>query len=344
MPYKFFSNSKNAWQAMYGSIESARESVYLEMYILEDDIDGFDFIKLLKEKAQSGVKVKIILDYFGSFSLSQTLIAGLKEAGAEVFFFSYFFHRTHRKILIADENLAFIGGVNFNRSALFWDDLVMQVEGRLVSSIIQSFARVYTECGGKDRSILFLGRRKIILNKTRAWLVEHFPVSKKPRLKIIYRKYLSGARKSIILVTPYFLPKRWLIKIIREAALRGVKVEVQVPKLTNYFILDRAAYFFMFKLSKLGVNFYLQSKMNHAKVMIIDAKEGMVGSNNLDFLSFELNSEVGIFLKDEGTVGKLVEIVDEWKKDAVLFDFSVYKPKFFDYIFSPIFSVFTRIF
>ncbi len=140
--------------------------------------------------------------------------------------------------------------------------------------------------------------------------MEHFPVSKKPRLKIIYKKYLSEAKK-ILLWLLRIMPKRWFIKIIREAVSRGVKVEVLVPKLTNYFILDRAAYFFIFKLSKFGAHFYLQSKMNHAKVMIVDGKEGMVGSNNLDFLSFELNSEVGIFLKDTNTVGKLVEIVDE---------------------------------
>ena len=343
MPYKFFSNSKNAWQAMYEAIDSAQESVYLEMYIFEDNIDNFDFFKLLQEKAKKGVRVMIILDYFGSFSFSNASISKLKEAGVELFFISYFFHRTHRKILVVDESMAFVGGVNFYKASFSWNDLVIQAKGRLVVSIIRSFARVYAECGGKD-SLVLAQNKRIILHKTRAWLIEHFPVGKNSSLKMIYKEYLSKAKRNIILVTPYFMPKRWFIATLHQAVLRGVLVEVLVPKITDYYILDRICYFFMFKLSKLGVRFFMMPKMNHAKAMIVDGKEGMVGSNNLDFLSFELNSEVGIFLKDANMVRKLAEITDEWKKNAVLFDSKTYRPSWFDYILSPLFSLFTRIF
>ena len=140
------------------------------------------------------------------------------------------------------------------------------------------------------------------------------------------------------------MPKRWFIGVLHQAVLRGVKVEILVPRTTDHFIVDRVCYFFMFKLSKLGVRFFMMPKMNHAKAMIVDGKEGMVGSNNLDFLSFELNSEVGIFLKDANMVRKLAEITDEWKKNSVLFDSKTYLPSWFDYILSPIFSLFTRIF
>lgn len=343
MPYKFFSNSTKAWRAMYEAIESARESVYLEMYIFEDGIEDFDFLKLLKEKAQSGVRVRIVLDYFGSFGLRNASVLELREAGAELFFLSYFFHRTHRKILVVDESAAFIGGVNFYKASFSWDDLVIKVQGRLVSSIIRSFAKVYAECGGKDPLIL-LRKKSLIFKKTRAWLVEHFPARRKPRLKKIYQKYLGEAKESITLVTPYFMPKRWFIGVLHQAVLRGVSVEVLVPKFTDHFIIDRVNYFFMFKLSKLGIKFLMMPKMNHAKVMIIDSKEGMVGSNNLDFLSFEFNSEVGVFLEDTRAVRELVEITGEWRREAVLFDSKTYKPSWFDYILSPLFSIFARIF
>ncbi len=343
MPYKFFSSSKKAWQAMYQAIESANESVYLEMYIFEENLQDFDFLKLLKEKAKSGVRVRVVLDYFGSFNLSNTSIAELRASGAELFFLSYFLHRTHRKILIVDESIAFVGGVNFNKLAWTWDDLVVRVKGKLVRSIIRSFAKVYAESGGKD-PLIIAQRKRIILDKTRAWLVEHFPVRKHLSLKKLYKKYLGEAEKSIALVTPYFMPKRWFIGVLHQAALRGIRVEVLVPKKTDYFFLDRVNYFYMYKLTKLGIKFYLEPKMNHAKVMIIDSDQGMVGSNNLDFLSFEWNSEVGIFLKDKDAVGKLSEIVGEWRKGATLFDSSEYKPKLFDYILSPIFRLFTSIF
>ena len=84
--------------------------------------------------------------------------------------------------------------------------------------------------------------------------------------------------------------------------------------------------------------------MNHAKATIIDGREGIVGSNNLDFLSFEMNSEVGIFFKDSSAVRRLSDIVKEWKRGAVLFDPRYHKPKVLDYILSPIISIFTKIF
>ena len=100
-------------------------------------------------------------------------------------------------------------------------------------------------------------------------------------------------------------------------------------------------------MSKLGIKFYMESKMNHAKAIIIDEKEAMVGSQNLDFLSFDFNSEVGIFFKDPEAVSKLCNITKEWKKNAIFFNYETYKPKWFDYILSPlinIFSLFLRIF
>ncbi len=342
MSYKFFTSSVLTWKAMFVSIQEARESIYLEMYIFQDDMPNFNFLNLLKEKAESGLRVRIVLDSFGSSKLSKGSIIALRVAGAEVYFFSNLLHRIHRKILIVDERVAFIGGVNFHQIALFWDDLVVQVKGRLVHSIIKSFAKVYVLCGGTD-PILVAQNKMILLDTTRTWLIEHFPTINDLGIKKIYIKKISEAHNNITLVTPYFMPKRWFTTLLHQAVLRGVKVEVLVPKVTNHFIVDRVGYFFMYKLSKLGVDFHLYSKMNHAKLMIIDSKEGIVGSHNLDFLSFELNGEVGIFFKEWNTVKKLMNIVADWKKDSVLFDPSSHKPKLFDYILSPMIRIFFRI-
>ena len=342
MRYKFFSNSEKTWQAMFKTIQSAQESVYLEMFIFNDDMSEFNFFKLLEQKARSGVRVRIILDSFGSVGLSRQAVAGLRQAGAELFFVSYFLYHTHRKILVIDEKTAFIGGVNFHQSSWFWNDLAVQVRGRLVKFITQSFAKVYAECGGTDIKILEQNK-KIISSKTRTWLVEHFPVSGKYRLKKIYKEHIEKAEKNIILITPYFVPKRWLVAVLHQAVLRGVKVEVLVPKNTDHFILDRVNYFYMNKLSKFGVDFYFEEKMNHAKVMVIDSKEGIVGSNNLDYFSFELNSEIGVFLKDKEVVQRLLKIVEEWKGGSVLFELKNYKPKWFDYFFFLIIRFFSDI-
>jgi len=344
MNYKFLNSSQKAWTAMFEGISSARKSIYLEMYIFREDMIDFDFLKLLKEKAKSGLDVKIILDSVGSGAISKKTILELREAGIELFFLSYFMHRTHRKILIVDETIAFVGGVNLHQGASLWDDLVVEIRGRLLPPITRSFAKVYKECGGKDvKLISIISDEKILKDKMRTWVIEHFPVSNKFNLKNIYKENLSKAEVNITLATPYFMPRRWLIGLLHQAVLRGVTVDVLVPKSTDYYLIDRVNYFFIYKLSKLGVNFYFKNNMNHAKLMIIDAREAIVGSNNLDYLSFELNSEVGIFFKDINVIRKLTKIVEEWKKDSTLFDHKIEKPKLFDYILSPVISIFNRI-
>ncbi len=328
---------------MFEAIEAAKESVYLEMYIFNDDVKRFDFLNLLTNKAKEGLRVRVVLDSFGSSDLSKEAVQELRESGAEIFFFSRFLHRIHRKILVVDEEVAFIGGVNFHQVARRWDDLAVRVRGKIVLAIIASFAKVYAECGGKDPVILAQNKR-VFLTKTRSWLIENFPISKRFALKKLYKSKIAEAQSNIIFVTPYFMPKHWFIGALHQAVLRGVKVEVLVPKKGNHYLPDRIVYFFMYKLSKLGVNFFLLPRMNHAKAMIIDSVEGIVGSHNLDFLSFELNSEVGIFFKNKNAVDKLSEIIQGWKKEAVLFDPLSYKPKFLDYILSPVIRLFSRIF
>ena len=346
MNYKFFTSSQKAWKTMFETVTNAQKSIYLEMYIFQDDMREFNFFHLLKEKAKQGLRVRLILDSYGSAGLSDKAISELKETGVEILSLSYLLHRMHRKILVVDERIAFIGGVNLHQNSRFWNDLMVRIKGNLVKKVVISFAKSYLNAGGKDP--LFLEKnKKITETKTDTWIVEHSPVRRKFHFKRIYKKYLNKAEDSIILITPYFIPKRWLSATLHQAVLRGVKVEVLVPKNTDHFINDSVNYFYIYKLSKLGIKFYMEEKMNHAKAIIIDKKEAMVGSQNLDFLSFDFNSEVGIFFKDLETVSKLCRIAEEWKKDSVLFDYKTYRPKWFDYILSPLinlFNLFFRIF
>ncbi len=343
MIYKFFNNSQKAWKAIYEEISTAEKSVYIEMYIFQNDMIDFNFIKLLKEKSINGIKVRIILDSFGSYSLEKQVILDLKNAEVEIFFISHFLHRTHRKIVIVDEKVAFIGGVNFHQSAMLWKDLVVKIKGTLVSSIIKSFAKIYSECGGKDTEILGFLDNNIIKNKIHTWLVEHSPIRSNFYLKQVYKKYIGESNQKIVLVTPYLMPKRWLIGLLHQAVLRGVTVDILVPRKSDSYFIDRVNYFFILKLSKLNVNIYMEPEMNHAKAMIIDSKNAIIGSQNLDYLSFELNSEIGVFFKDKIAVMHLSKIVEDWKKSSQLFKKSEYKLNIFDYILHIIISLFYKI-
>lgn len=331
---------------MFEAMSYATKSIYMEMYIFQNDIAEFDFFGLLKEKAKQGLQVKLVIDSLGSASLTSSAVIELKNSGVEVLVMSYLLHRMHRKLLVVDEKVAFVGGVNIYKTARFWNDLMVQVRGTLVRKLVLSFAKSYRNAGGKD-PILVSKKNKLNLEKVDTWIVEHSPVVKKYHLKRIYKKYLNEANESITLVTPYLIPKRWLRAALHQAVLRGVNVEVLVPKSSDQFYTDRVTYFYVYKLSRLGVKFYMEDTMNHAKAIIIDKKEAMVGSQNLDILSFDLNSEVGIFFKNLDAVSKLCSIVDDWKKNSTFFDYKTYKPSWFDYIVSPIInlmSLFYRIF
>ena len=342
MNYTFFTNSERAWKSMFTAISGAQKSIYLEMYIFNDDMVKYNFHTLLKEKAINGLKVKIILDSFGSKDLSTSAVQDIKDAGVEVLFLSYLMHRTHRKILIVDDKIAFLGGVNIHHTAKFWNDLVVKVRGSLVPNIIRSFAKAYKNAGGSDEELL--GKRKIFdLTKMNAWLVENSPMLKHFDLKNIYKKHINSAQKSITLVTPYFMPRRWLAGALHQAVLRGVSVEVLIPIDTDYYFMNRVNFYYIYKLSKLGVKIYLEKDMNHAKAMVIDSKEGMVGSQNLDFLSFDYNSEIGVFFTDEKVVSKLQDIINKWKIGTTLFDPQTYKPMWIDYILSPLIKIFGKI-
>ena len=343
MQYQFFTDSEKSWQAMFRSMSEAKESIYMEMYIFEDDMGEFKFFDLLREKSAAGLRVRLILDAFGSFDLSNSKIAELKKSGAEILFVSYLLHRTHRKILIVDEYVAFIGGVNMHQSARLWNDLLVKAKGKLVESIVKSFAKSYRNAGGRDPALLARKRKNILID-AKAWTIDHFPANHHSILKKIYRKHIRNARTDITLITPYFMPKRWLALSLHQAVLRGVAVTVLVPEHTDHFLIDRVNYFYIYELSKLGVRFYLEPEMNHAKAMLMDQSECLIGSQNLDFLSFDYNAEIGVFFRDARVVSELQAIADNWKKDSILFDPEKYEPQWFDYLLSPFIKIFFRIF
>lgn len=342
MRYKFFTNSERTWQGMFTAIAAAEKSVYIEMYIFIDDITVLNFLDLLADKARSGVRVRIVLDSFGSVSLSGKAVKNLTDAGVEVVFFSSFFHRTHRKIVVVDERVAFVGGVNFHQITQNWSDLAVRVEGRIVSFIVGSFAKDYVLAGGKDQLLLGI-RKENKINIAQTWFIEHAP-GRGRRLRKIYQEHIARAEKSITLVTPYFMPKKWLIATLHQAVLRGVDVEILVPRTTDHVLVDRVNIFYMYKLSCLGIKFYLAPEMNHAKAMIVDKNEAIMGSHNLDSLSFDWNFESGIFFKDARAVHTLDGILSMWKKQATVFDWQSYTPTLIDYILSPFIRLFSRVF
>lgn len=332
MKYKLYTTSYRAWDAMLQSIVDARKSIYLEMYIFLDDTkQSHDFIGKLKEKAQAGLKVIVVADAFGSKALKKEIIKEMHQAGVEFLFFSNWLRHIHRKVLIIDEKIAFIGGVNIGKRFSNWKDLQLKLNGRTVKSILRSFAYTYEMAGGKD-SRLISYRQKRFSTKFKFWLLEHWPNKNVHTLKNHYVEKITRAEKIIQLTTPYFTPPRWLVSLLDDAIRRGVKVEIFIPEKVDWKIMNLLNYRYMRALHPLGINFLLQNEMNHAKLLIIDQKEALIGSQNIDFLSFELNLEVGLFFREKKLIKEILEVIEDWRSNSTEFKPSHYKMKVMDWV------------
>lgn len=320
MGYRFFVGSTKAWKDMLTAITGAQHSISLGMYIFENNTDGYDFFAELERKAREGVRVVIVLDSVGSAGLENIAVDKLRIAGAEVRFFSHWFRRMHQKVLIIDEQVAFIGGVNIADRYAKWSDLHMRVSGRIVQNIISSFARLYEDCGGKNPELLAYTQKPRFLAHAKLWFVEHTPRNKKANtFRFHYLRAIRESNTEVTIITPYFLPHKWLIAVLHQALIRKVAVTIIVPKKCDLWGVDRANYYYLELMHKLGAQCYLTRTMNHAKAMLVDDRVGVVGSQNIDALSFDWNTEAGVFFSDEHMIRDLKTITEKWRSDAIPF-------------------------
>lgn len=329
--YKFYNTTFSAWEGMRQAISDAKNSIYWEIFTLTDDLAGKPFLDLLCEKAKAGLDVKLITDAIGSFYLSKEAIAHLKNSGVKFLNFNHLrpdfavqnwlrrvWHRTHRKVLVVDQELAFIGGVNISEESRDWNDLHLKLTGKIVGPILSGFARSYIRAGGEEKEVEhllsgmgdFQEKIKFIVNSPTRFI-------KKSPFKIFYKQALGAAKENFNLLTPYYVPDRQFLDLVTRAKERGVKVNIILPWKTDMRIMQRMAEIFYGVSAKAGAAFYFLKKMNHGKAVSVDNVMGMVGSANLTPRSFYINSEAGVTFTHQQMVEDLNGILEEWKNESV---------------------------
>ncbi len=343
MAFNLYTNSQSAWRAMFDAIHDAQKSVYLEMYIFSDDTKAtHNFVDLLCSKAQAGVRVIMILDAIGSMELSRNIIQTLRQAGVEVLFFRHWLHRTHRKLLIVDEVTAFLGGVNITQSAALWNDLQVRITGWSVRDLVDVFGKTYTLAG--DTKSIFSPQNKLFKKlPVRKWLLDHTPLARRKVLKKYYTHKIKMAQKSIVCVTPYFIPQAWLMQSLRDAVARGVHVEILIPQSTDHWYIDHVNRYYVRMAHETGMHIFLVNGMNHAKTMLIDGEEGMIGSANVDSLSFDQNNELGIFFTDTHLVTELQKAISVWRQNSNVYEPSHHTLKWYEYIIARCLRLFAPV-
>ena len=330
---EIFDNGTDKFRALLDDIASARSYIHLQYYIIVDDKIGNRVIDALCERARAGVKVRVIYDHVGSFKLSRRALRRMKEAGVEAHpFFKVVFPpfgtrinwRNHRKLVIIDGRVGYIGGMNIadryvdgGKNFAMWRDLHLRVRGPVVGALQQSFVIDWNFMGGP---ILDEEAGSTVATERPAGmqLVVGGPTSQWMNMTLIFQQAIALARKCIYIQTPYFIPSEGLLHALQVAALGRIDVRLMLPLRSDSDMLRWASSSYIRECMRAGIKVYLYEKgMLHSKAIIVDDDFSTVGSTNFDFRSFEHNFEANVLIYSREFNSRLKGLFLRDQKDCI---------------------------
>ena len=318
------SDGKTTFDAMFNAIQNAKSHIHIEFFIFGNDKISNQLRELLIEKASSGVRVRMIYDYWGSFFLSRWYLQTLREAGVYLrpflplrlrFGRSKINYRNHRKILIVDGEVGFTGGLNvadryiFGNALGMWRDTFVRFEGSVVHGLQQLFLMDW-----------YFVERKLITDP------KYYPIPKKFDSNLAqivisgpdtqWESIMQGiasaimsATRYVYIHTPYFIPNDVIENCIHMSAMSGVDVRIMIPARSDSRLSDACTFSYMGRLLEAGVKVYRYTEgFLHSKAIVIDDFISIVGSANLDERSFNQNFEANAFIYEEKTANRLKEL------------------------------------
>ena len=309
------------------AIDNAASEIFLEAYIFENDDTGRRIANALKRAAQRGVAVHLLLDGFGSKSLPQDMIDDMTRAGIQVLLFrpevlSFKFRRQrlrrmHRKLVIIDNRIAFVGGINIiddmhtPKQVPPRFDYAVKIEGPLLRVVHAAardlWARVtWTHLRREWRHTKGLPAAVHSCGEQRAALVTRDNLRHRRDIEQAYLNAIAGAKQEIIIANAYFLPGRNFRRALVNAAARGVRVILLLQGRVEYVLLHYASRALYGYFLDAGVEIYEYHKsFMHAKVAVMDGYWATVGSSNIDPFSMLLGREANVMVEDRGFAQQL---------------------------------------
>ena len=310
-----FTNGDAFYPAMLDAIRRAGETVNMECYIFKKGEIGEQFIEALCERARAGVRVTMVMDAIGSFGAYRTSRKPLEAAGARVAAYRQFKwyslgrlnNRTHRELLVVDGDIAFVGGAGVadwwakpRHGKPLWRDMMVRIEGPVVSDIQGVFAENWLECYGEiltDPNTYKPHRR---VGDVAAMTIKSSPADRATASRALFQTLIEGANAKVLISTPYFLPDRAFREAITRTMARGVRMMVIVPGArTDQRWVRLASRRLYGQMLEAGVRiFEFEPGMTHVKSLLVDDLWAVVGTTNLDNRSFEHNDEVNVVFRD----------------------------------------------
>ena len=328
----FFVAGRDKFDSLFRDIDKATDHIHVEYYVWDDDVIGNHFKNLLIRKSAEGVKIRIIVDAVGSWRLKRSFYEEFRSAGIEVeefmkvkfpMFTSHFNYRNHRKIVVIDGKIGYVGGMNVADRYINgvswgnWRDTHIRIEGKGVQGLQSVFLIDW-----------FLVSKSLITARKYFPLLENYgtnsmqiassgPYSSAREILQGFMHAIFNAKSSIFIQTPYFIPPEGLLEALISASARGVDVRIMVPRKSDSILIQLASRSYFKKLMMMGVKvYYYEAGFMHSKLTVIDDSLTLIGSTNFDIRSFEQNLEVEAFIYSKETALRGKEIFVEDQKSA----------------------------
>ena len=334
---------------MFEAIRQAKSSVHLEYFNFRNDSIASALFDLLRLKAKEGVEVRALFDGFGNDSNNRPLkrhhVEALRRDGIEIYEFdpvrfpwvNHVFTRDHRKIVVIDGNVAYTGGMNVadyyikgTEQVGEWRDMHCRIEGGAVSQLQMIFLRIWNKVTEQNvwGSKYFRAYEKVELkglkpdttasaHKQVVGIINREPHTSNRIIRDFYLNAINAAKDSIKLVNPYLTLSPKLKKALRNAAERGVKVEIMVSLRSDIPLTPDCVFYNVHKLMKHGCHIYLyRPGFHHTKVIMVDGKFCTVGSANLNARSLRFDYEENAVILDRHVTAELEQLFDNDKSDC----------------------------
>ncbi|WP_225986095.1 cardiolipin synthase [Psychrobacillus glaciei] len=341
---EIFTDGRKKFDSLLHDLENAKDHIHIQYYIFRLDHLGQQIYEVLLAKAQQGVKVRILYDDTGSRSLRKRHFKELIELGGRVeAFFPAIFplinprmnYRNHRKIVVIDGRIGYIGGFNvgdeylgLNKRFGYWRDTHLRIEGSAVHPLQTRFLLDWNQASAEhdiEYSDIFFPAIPM-KGSVGLQIVSSGPDSEWEQIKNGYLKLIMMAKKYIYIQTPYFIPDASFMDTLRIACLSGIDVRIMIPNKPDHIFVYWATYSYVGELIKAGAKVYIyQNGFLHTKMIVIDDEASTVGTANLDVRSFKLNFEVNAFIYDRETSHELAELFEEDMKLSTVLTWELYQ-------------------
>ncbi len=322
------------FSSIFEGIRAARDYVLVQFYIVRDDELGRRLASELAGKARSGVPVHFLYDEIGSIGLPGAFIEGLRAAGVEVTPFHsrkgpgnrfQLNFRNHRKTVVVDGQVAWVGGHNVGVEYLghdpkfgHWHDVHVRIEGPAVIGAQLAFLEDWRWATDSALDCLSWTPR-LGSGRAESLVIASGPADPMETALLMFMHAITSARERIWIASPYFVPDDAIVQALQLAALRGVDVRILIPEKADSRLVTLAAYSYFSDVKAGGARFYrYQRGFLHGKFMLVDTNVATVGTANFDNRSFRLNFEITAVVSDETFAGEVQRMFEQDFQDSRL--------------------------